>query len=92
MNRFYKHPLIPMPMLINVPKVPPLCSIVFATVPMSSRPRWPILSPPKVPNMTPAPIPTMKPIEKPILIVDQHDGFCPCMLPMFPLPTGMLRY
>ncbi|CAM9744249.1 unnamed protein product [Rangifer tarandus platyrhynchus] len=69
---------MPIPMAVNVPKVPPLCIMVFLMPPISSRPRIPILRQEKMPKGTPAAMPTVQPITKPIFTRLKQLGWdCP---------------
>ncbi|KAF3831488.1 hypothetical protein GH733_000300 [Mirounga leonina] len=66
---------MPIPMAMNVPKVPPLCIMVFPMPPISSRPHIPILRQEKVPKSTPAAMPTAQPITKSIFTQSKQLGW-----------------
>lgn len=59
---------IPLPIPMNIPKVPPVCSMTFPSWLRSSRPRRPYLIPVNVPNIAPVLTPTAKPIITPNFI------------------------
>ena len=64
--------LIPLPIAMNTPNVPPVCSIVFPSKVSSSRPRRPYRIPPTVPNIAPVLIPTANPIIAPNFILSKQ--------------------
>lgn len=66
--------LIAVPMDMNVPNVPPPCSITLPTLWISSRPLRPYLRAEKPPKSAPDAMPTQKPIVKPIFTRSQQLG------------------
>lgn len=66
--------LIAVPMDMNVPNVPPPCSITLPTLWISSRPLRPYLRAEKPPKSAPDAMPTQNPIVKPIFTRSQQLG------------------
>ena len=68
---------IPVPIAMNVPNVPPPCTITFPTLLINSLPLKPNRKQLKPPNIAPEAMPTHIPIINPILTRSKQDGPCP---------------
>ncbi|KAL5283152.1 hypothetical protein ACFFRR_005834 [Megaselia abdita] len=81
---------MPVPIAMNVPKVPPPWIMTFPTLFTSSLPRNPYRSAENPPNKAPEASPTQNPIVNPVFILSKHVG-CECPKLVL-LGSGIMYY